>query len=66
MFTYITSLWFRRGFVAVILSWIAGLTAVGICSADESTPRPNILFILTDDQRWDTIHAARQQRNKNT
>ncbi|HEY1064542.1 MAG TPA: sulfatase-like hydrolase/transferase [Pirellulales bacterium] len=26
-------------------------------AADEPLARPNILFILSDDQRWDTIHA---------
>lgn len=27
-------------------------------SADTSRPRPNIIFILTDDQRWDALGAA--------
>lgn len=32
------------------------LVALGACAAGGAT-RPNILFIFTDDQRWDTIHA---------
>ncbi len=26
--------------------------------AEQATPRPNILFLLTDDQRWDTLSCA--------
>ena len=33
---------------------------------DKSPPRPNVLLILADDQRWDTIGAAGQSRNQDT
>src|SRR5216117_1453121 len=46
-----------RGFVllAVVISRI--IFFVGPKVSAESRQRPNILFILSDDQRWDTIHA---------
>src|SRR5438552_10576045 len=34
---------------------LAGLAAGAAPAA--AAPRPNVLFILTDDQRWDTVHA---------
>jgi arylsulfatase A-like enzyme len=41
--------------LAIISSGIVGLIATSaVAKPDE---RPNILFILSDDQRWDTIHA---------
>lgn len=33
----------------------AGVSWCGSAFADEQSPRPNILFILTDDQRWDAM-----------
>ena len=48
-----------RRLICVVL-----LTSVGLCFlapsrtvAEDSSPRPNILLILADDQRWDTIRA---------
>lgn len=38
--------------------WAAFLCATSICRADDpQAPRPNILFLYSDDQRVDTIHA---------
>jgi len=34
--------------------WVAALCVWGACAA----PRPNVLFILTDDQRWDALGLA--------
>ncbi|BCX46155.1 choline-sulfatase [Haloferula helveola] len=33
-------------------------------AAAESKPRPNVLFLFTDDQRFDTIHALGNERIK--
>lgn len=48
---------FIRGLplLAVFVSGILGLWAE--CADAKPGERPNILFILSDDQRWDTIHA---------
>ncbi len=45
-----------------IIGWIGALFICGVfllpsLTAGAATSKPNILFILTDDQRWDTIHA---------
>ncbi len=40
---------------AVLLAGLAGL-AMGCTPTPEK--RPNIIFILTDDQRWDAMHCA--------
>src|SRR4051812_3846043 len=52
----------RSGLFAIaVFSSIAALLGTFLVSAVAGAPiksnRPNILFILTDDQRWDTIHA---------
>lgn len=39
----------------ILFSGCLGLAATQAAPKQQS--RPNILFILTDDQRWDTIHA---------
>jgi hypothetical protein len=36
----------------------AGLTTGLYTSCGQSNNRPNIIFLLTDDQRWDTMGAA--------
>jgi arylsulfatase A-like enzyme len=47
----------RRNFMAGALAGVAGL--ISGCSAtlsrNETTQRPNFIFILTDDQRWDAM-----------
>ena len=46
---------------ALLLHWLAAcsgpLLAAGAAQAQQAAPaqRPNILFILTDDQRWDAV-----------
>ena len=46
---------------ALLLYWLAAcsgpLLAAGAAQAQQAAPaqRPNILFILTDDQRWDAV-----------
>lgn len=48
----------RRGLLLIALASVASLTAVvDQVVAKEGASRPNILFVLSDDQRWDTIHA---------
>jgi len=37
---------------------LAALTWLSVGCAKEAPPRPNIIFILTDDQRWDALHCA--------
>jgi hypothetical protein len=47
----------RRGFLKTIGLGAAALGAGTKLSASEKKQRPNILFVFTDDQRWDTIRA---------
>lgn len=35
--------------------------ALGIVERGDARTRPNIVFLLTDDQRWDTLHATGNQ-----
>ncbi len=46
----------RRLLLSLLILW--AVTPLGVvihrCHAAEST-RPNIIFLLTDDQRWDTL-----------
>lgn len=42
--------------IFVVLQWTASFTTAE-AAVNEPAQKPNILFILTDDQRWDTIHA---------
>jgi arylsulfatase A-like enzyme len=37
---------------------LAGLSGLTAGCAKEPEKRPNIIFILTDDQRWDAMHCA--------
>jgi len=37
---------------------IAGLAGLALGCAKEPVKRPNIIFLLTDDQRWDAMHCA--------
>jgi arylsulfatase A-like enzyme len=41
--------------LTIVLSCVCEWSATSV--AARPTERPNILFILADDQRWDTIHA---------
>jgi arylsulfatase A-like enzyme len=41
-----------RVFTVLVMAWLAGIAA-----AAEPVARPHILFVLADDQRWDTIAA---------
>jgi arylsulfatase A-like enzyme len=41
----------------LIVSLIVLGTASAVCRADSPRTRPNVLLILSDDQRWDTIAA---------
>jgi arylsulfatase A-like enzyme len=52
-----TSNGFLRGFpqLAILISCFFGLVTVRV--AANPSQHANILFILSDDQRWDTIHA---------
>mgnify|MGYP002526308164 CR=1 FL=1 len=43
--------------LCIPLVWASLMTAVSIAHAEQNK-RPNILFLLSDDQRPDTIHAA--------
>ena len=56
----------RRGNSMATRSLLVGLALMGILwaggplrleAAEEAKRPPNVLFILTDDQRFDTIHA---------
>jgi len=37
---------------------LAGLASLAAGCSREPEPRPNIIFILTDDHRWDAMHCA--------
>jgi arylsulfatase A-like enzyme len=39
-------------------SWALVASGGSLSAADKAPARPNILFILADDQRWDTIRAV--------
>ncbi|MCD6307923.1 MAG: sulfatase-like hydrolase/transferase [Candidatus Latescibacteria bacterium] len=48
----------RRRFLKAMGAGAAGLTLSGVMdAASRAAVRPNILFLFTDDQRFDTIHA---------
>jgi len=49
----------RRAFLRTV-GLSAGLGAVAGCAGEGARPerRPNVVFILTDDQRWDTMSCA--------
>ncbi len=47
----------RRQFLKTLGAGAAAWAARARVSLGEEKKRPNILFILTDDQRWDTIRA---------
>ena len=48
----------RRAFLRTV-GLSAGLGAVAGCGREAAPPRrPNVVFILTDDQRWDTMSCA--------
>lgn len=50
----------RRSFLKASAASLA-LTALTDVVAKEETVRPNVLFLFTDDQRYDTIHALGNQ-----
>ncbi len=41
-----------------LLLWVACLTIAPTLKSQPATKRPNIIFILTDDQRWDAMGFA--------
>jgi arylsulfatase A-like enzyme len=51
----------RRTFIRQSAIGTAGLTASLVCSGCTPKGPPNIIFLLTDDQRWDTFGAAGNQ-----
>ncbi|MFW6437378.1 MAG: sulfatase-like hydrolase/transferase [Armatimonadota bacterium] len=49
----------RRRFIQTAAAGAAGLALGGYSSGGEAqAPRPNVLYIMTDQQRWDTIGAS--------
>ena len=53
------------GRLGVIVSVLAGFALLGGCadqikkqSTDSDSIKPNIIFVLTDDQRWDALGYA--------
>ena len=48
----------RRHFLGTAAALAAGSVAATATRAQERDRRPNVLFILTDDQRWDTLSCA--------
>ena len=47
----------KRGFLKTAGWGAAALVAGTKLPASERKQKPNILFVFTDDQRWDTIRA---------
>lgn len=47
----------RRGFLKASAASLAFGLVAGTAGAEENTDRPNVLFLFTDDQRFDTIAA---------
>jgi arylsulfatase A-like enzyme len=49
----------RRRFIQTATAGAAGLALGGLAGRSEAQmPRPNVLYIMTDQQRWDTISAS--------
>ena len=46
-----------RGFIT-LLSTIILIAILSGCTEDHAIEKPNIIFILTDDQRWDALGYA--------
>ena len=47
-----------RAWAIIVIVLAVGLAAMMACCArpmSQASPRPNIIFLLTDDQRWDAI-----------
>ncbi|MEX2114915.1 MAG: sulfatase-like hydrolase/transferase [Pirellulales bacterium] len=42
---------------AIAAAWGAGALGSALAAAESRPQRPNILFVFTDDQRWDTVGA---------
>ena len=40
---------------SLVLTILGFVTLAGIATAAETDPRPNIVFVITDDQRWDGL-----------
>lgn len=47
-----------KGFLSKSTVAVAGLATLISGCAKETVPPPNIIFILTDDHRWDAMHCA--------
>ena len=48
----------RRTFLQQCSMGVSALAAASWCSCQKSPKKPNIIFLLTDDQRWDTLGAT--------
>jgi arylsulfatase A-like enzyme len=48
----------RKNLVPVVTFLASAILSAQISAAPHPPSRPNILFILSDDQRWDAIHAV--------
>lgn len=49
----------RRRFIGTATAGVAGLALGGLAARGEAQmQRPNVLYIMTDQQRWDTIAAS--------
>ena len=44
--------------IAAIVGLALGGSALPVALAADTPPKPNVLFVLADDQRWDTIAAV--------
>ncbi len=42
---------------AIAAAWVVGALGSALVAAEPRPQRPNILFVFTDDQRWDTVGA---------
>lgn len=42
-------------FIAILLSTITAMNSYGQQQKKDAAPKPNIIFVLTDDQRWDAL-----------
>src|SRR5438876_11563367 len=48
----------KKNLVPIVTFIASGILTAQTLAAPHPASSPNILFILSDDQRWDTIHAV--------
>jgi arylsulfatase A-like enzyme len=48
----------RNNPVATLLAAACALLTASVCAFAEEKPRPNIVLVISDDQRWDCVGAA--------